>query len=67
MMNELKKNELNEQEMENVTGGASFGEIIDAVTDAVGNAWDAVADAAGTVIDVVEHAATSRVRTDSLK
>ena len=60
MMNELKKNELNEQEMENVSGGASLGDLFDAVSDivsdAVGSAFDTVADAAGTVIDVVEYA-----------
>ena len=56
MMNELKKNELNEQEMENVTGGASLGEVFDVITGAVGNVWDAVADTAGTVVDVVEYA-----------
>ena len=56
MMNELKKNELNEQEMENVTGGASLGEVFDVITGAVSNAWDTVADAAGTVVDVVEYA-----------
>ena len=67
MMDDLKKNELNEQEMENVTGGASFGEIFDAVTDVVGDAWEAVSDAAETVIDVVEHAASSRLRTDSIR
>ena len=56
MMNELKKNELNEQEMENVTGGASLGEVFDVITGAVSNAWDAVADTASTVVDVVEYA-----------
>ena len=56
MMNELKKNELNEQEMENVTGGASLDEVFGVIAGAVSNAWDTVADAAGTVVDVVEYA-----------
>ena len=56
MKDELKKNELNEQEMENVTGGASLGEVFDVITGAVSSAWDTVADAAGTVVDVVEYA-----------
>lgn len=60
MMNELKKNELTEQEMENVSGGASLSEVFDVVADAVDNAWDAVSDAASTVLDIVEHAAATR-------
>ena len=56
MMNDIKKNELNEQEMENVSGGASADKIFDAISEAVSNAWDVVADTAGTVVDVVEYA-----------
>ena len=56
MMNELKKNELTEQEVDSVTGGASLGDLFGVVADAVSSAWDTVADAAGTVVDVVEYA-----------
>ena len=58
MMNEIKKNELNEQEMDQVTGGVDLGKIFDIVSDAVSDAWDVVADAAGTAIDVVEYVIT---------
>ena len=56
MMNDITKKELNEQEIENVTGGASLDEVFGVIAGAVSNAWDTVADAAGTVVDVVEYA-----------
>ena len=56
MMNEIKKNELNEQEMENVTGGVNMGKFFDVISDAAGTAWDIVSDVGGTVVDVVEYA-----------
>ena len=58
MMNEIKKNELNEQEMDQVTGGVNLDKIFDIVSDAVSDAWDVVSDAAGTVVDVVEYVMT---------
>ena len=58
MMNEIKKNELNEQEMDQVTGGVNLDKIFDIVSDAVSDAWNVVSDTAGTVIDVVEYVIT---------
>ena len=57
-MSELKKNELNEQEIDGVTGGVNLDKIFDIVSDAVSDAWDVVSDAAGTVVDVVEYVIT---------
>lgn len=55
MMNNIKMNELNELEMDQVTGG---GKIFDAFADVVSGAWDVVSDAAGTAWDVVEYVVT---------
>ena len=63
MMNELKKNELNEQEMENVSGGAysledfvnAAGDMFSTIGEAIGNAAEVVADAAGVVVDILDH------------
>ena len=55
MMDELKKNELTEQEMDGVTGG---GSVFDALVDVAGDVWDVVSDTAGTVVDVVEFVMT---------
>ena len=56
MMDDIKKNELNEQEMENVAGGVNMGKFFDTISDAAGTAWDIVSDVGGTVVDVVEYA-----------
>ena len=59
MMNEIKKNELNElneQEMENVAGGVNMSKFFDVISDAAGTAWDVVSDVGGTVVDVVGYA-----------
>ena len=59
MMKDIKNNdlnELNEQEMENVSGGASVDRVFDAVTDTVGDVWDAgVGEVADTAWKVVKH------------
>ena len=67
-MSELKKNELNAQELDNVTGGAysledfveAAGDLFGTIGDAIGNAAEVVADAAGVVLDIVEYGATKK-------
>ena len=68
MMNEMKKNELNEQEIENVAGGSSYIDHYIHVqqldrengiaegSEEVGAAWKAVGDAASTAWAVIKHA-----------
>jgi hypothetical protein len=60
MMNEIKKNELNDMEMDNVTGGAfrAAGHNQDAVIT-LENIVNAFSDAVGQ--------ATSKLRTDSIR
>ena len=66
-MEELKKNELNEQEMENIAGGRIMGGSIhrgdlkkyapsdEEVEEAIAEAIDTVSEAADTAWKVVKH------------
>ena len=60
MMNDIKKNELNEQEMENVAGGAyTFEQFInaagEAISDVVTPIGNAISDVAGIVVDIMDR------------
>ena len=81
MMNEIKKNELNDMEMDNVTGGAfraagdnqdaviTLENVVDAFTDAVGRATDKLrTDSIRLRTDSIRMRTDSiRLRTDSIK
>ena len=81
MMNDIKKNELNEQEMDNVTGGAfraaghnqseaiTLEDIVDASFDAVGQAINRMrTDSIRLRTDSIRMRTDSiRLRTDSQK
>ena len=61
MMNEMKKNELTEQEMKNVTGGTDVGAILQAAEHLERNtAFDGldekISEVASTAWEVVKHA-----------
>ena len=58
MMTNMRAFELNDMEMNGVTGGVNLDKILGIVSDAVSDAWDVVSDAAGTVVDVVEYVIT---------